>query len=98
MTRARIFQPAKTAMQSGFAKTRYWVLEFEPAEAQRPDPLMGWNGSGDTRNQISLKFPTKEEAIAHAEKMGYEYEVREPKTRRIHPKSYAENFRYDRVR
>ena len=97
MARARIFQPAKTAMQSGFAKTRYWVLEFEPAEAQRPDPLMGWNGSGDTRNQIQMKFPTKEEAVAYAERMGYEYDVREPHTRGIRPKSYADNFRWDKV-
>jgi hypothetical protein len=97
MTKARIYRPARTAMQSGSAKTRYWVLDFEPEEPARPEPLMGWIGSGDMRQQIRLRFPTKEEAIAHAEREGLDYEVREPKPRRIRPKSYADNFRYDRV-
>lgn len=91
-----IYRPAKTAMQSGRAKTRDWVVEFEAASPQRPDPLMGWAGQGDTRTQLRLKFPTREEAVAYAERRGLSYQVREPRDRRLRPKSYADNFRADR--
>jgi hypothetical protein len=93
MTRAQIYQPAKTAMQSGRANTKRWVLEFEPEEAKKLDPLMGWFSSGDTRGQVKIRFTTKQEAIAFAEKNGYAYQVREPKLRAIHLKAYADNFR-----
>ena len=66
--KARIFQPARTAMQQGRAKTKSWVFEWEPAEARRAEPLMGWIGSGDTRRQIQLRFESKEEAIAYADR------------------------------
>ncbi len=95
MTIARIYQPAKTAMQSGLGNTRKWALAFEPG-AQRPEPLMGWSSSADTRAQLSLQFDTKEEAIAYAKKKGYMYTVQEPRTRKIRPKAYADNFRPDR--
>jgi hypothetical protein len=93
MTRARIYQPAKTAMQSGRANTKKWVLEFEPAEAKKLDPLMGWVSSGDMRGQVKIRFTTKQEAIAFAEKSGYAYQVQEPKARAVHFKTYADNFR-----
>ena len=95
MTEARIYQPAKTAMQSGQANTRKWVLEFEPAAAKSVDPLMGWTGSADTREQVHMKFDSKDEAVAFAEKNGIAFRVEEPKTRRIRPKNYADNFRWD---
>ena len=93
---ARIFSPARTAMQSGTAKTGNWVLEFEPEQRRKIDPLMGYTSSGDMKSQIRLVFETREEAVAYAEKNGIAYRVeqaKEPKRRQI---SYAENFRYDR--
>jgi hypothetical protein len=94
--RARIFQPPKTAMQSGRAGTDHWVLEFEPASPQRPDPLMGWIGSTDTQQQVKLTFDTREEAVAYAEKQGISYEVELPHQRHVKPKLYADNFRHGR--
>ncbi|TKB32163.1 MAG: hypothetical protein E5W69_00410, partial [Mesorhizobium sp.] len=67
---ARIFSPTKTAMQSGKAKTGYWVLEFDPEQRKKIDPLMGYTTSGDMRSQIRLTFDTREEAVAYAEKEG----------------------------
>ena len=94
---ARIYQPTKTAMQSGQANTKNWVLEFEPEEKKLTEPLMGWIGSGDMRGQVTLRFASRDEAVAFAERHGIPYNVTEPKRRRIRPKSYADNFRYDRV-
>jgi hypothetical protein len=94
---ARIYQPTKTAMQSGQGNTKQWVLEFEPEEKKLTEPLMGWIGSGDMRGQLRLRFPTKDDAVAYAVRRGIPYTVVEPKHRRIKPKSYADNFRYDRV-
>ena len=93
MTEARIYRPAKTAMQSGQANTRKWVLEFEPAVAKTIDPLMGWTGSADTREQVHMTFDSKDEAVAFAKKNGLAFRVEEPKARRIRPKNYADNFR-----
>jgi hypothetical protein len=93
---ARIFSPARTAMQSGKARTGSWVLEYEPEKKKKIDPLMGYTTSSDMRSQIRLVFDTKEEAVAYAEKNGIPFRVepeKEPKRRQI---SYAENFRYDR--
>jgi len=90
--KARIFQPAKTAMQSGRAKTRHWVLEFEPTRRQQLDPLMGWPGNGDTMQQVRMTFETREDAIAHAERKGLDFVVHEPKERHLKPNSYADNF------
>jgi hypothetical protein len=89
----RIFQPSKTAMQSGRAKTDRWMLQFEPGERKVPDPLMGWIGSGDTRAQVRLTFDSREDAVAYAERNGLDYQVEQPRRRRLRPKSYAENFR-----
>ena len=97
MARARIFRPAKTAMQSGRAETRRWVLEYEPATRREPDPLMGWASARDTLNQVRLKFATLEEAKQFAEAHGLEYAVVAPHEERFKPKSYADNFRYDKI-
>lgn len=93
MTAVRIYQPAKTAMQSGRAKTRRWVLEFEPAAPKVTDPLMGWIGSSDVGGQVRLRFEDREAAIAYAERNGLTYRVQEPHERRVRPRSYADNFR-----
>lgn|SRR5690554_867978 len=93
---ARIYSPARTAMQSGTAKTRHWVLEFEPEQPRRIDPLMGYTSSGDMKSQIRLTFDTKEEAIAYATRNGIAFRVEEPKKPKRRQISYAENFRYDR--
>jgi hypothetical protein len=95
--RARIYQPPKTAMQSGWAGTHQWVLEFEPSSPRRPDPLMGWIGSADTRAQIRLHFDTSDEAVAYAKKEGLDYDLELPQLRRVKPKAYADNFRYGRI-
>lgn len=89
---ARIFRPAKTAVSSGRRKTHEWVLEMEPAERGEPDPLTGWIGSGDTRQQLTLKFDTQEAAETFAKKKGIAYRLELPHERTIKPKSYSENF------
>ncbi|MES2044287.1 MAG: ETC complex I subunit [Pseudomonadota bacterium] len=93
MTTARIYQRPKNAMQSGRARTAEWVLEFEPAEAKRPDPLTGWAGSGDTREQVRLTFPTVEAAQAYAEREGLAFTVIPAPTRTLKLQAYADNFR-----
>ena len=92
--RVRIYRPAKTAMQSGRGNTRSWVLEFEPAAPKAHDPLMGWVSSADTNGQVRLHFASKEDALAYAAKRGLDAEVEVPRERRIRPKSYADNFRW----
>jgi hypothetical protein len=94
---ARIYKPAKTAMQSGIARTKEWILEFEPEKPRGIDPLMGWTTSSDMRTQVQLEFDTKEEAIAYAERNGLAYVVQDPQPRRPVRKSYAENFKYGRI-
>ena len=89
---ARIYQPAKSAMQSGRANTRHWLLEFEQSEKRRIDGLMGWTGSADTQAQVRLKFPSRGEAVAYAKKHGIIYDLKEPQARRVRPKSYTDNF------
>jgi len=94
---ARIFQPARTAMQSGTAKTNHWVLEFEPDQPRETEPLMGWTSSGDMKQQITLRFDTKEEAIEYAKRNGIAYRVFEPRRRSLKKKAYADNFKYGRI-
>lgn len=93
MARARIFRPAKSAMQSGLGATRRWVLEYEPETPREPDPLMGWSSARDTLNEVRLNFATLEEAKQFAEKHGVDYVVIAAPERRFRPKSYADNFR-----
>lgn len=95
--KARIYKPSKTAMQSGRANTHKWRLEFEPSMRQTQDPLMGWTSSGDTAQQVHLYFDTCEEAETYCKRHGIDYVVRAPHERRVNPKSYAANFRWDRV-
>lgn len=93
---ARIYSPAKTAMQSGKARTGHWVLEFEQEKPKKIDPLMGYTTSRDTRTQVRLTFHSREEALAYAEKNGIAYRIDEPKEAKRRQISYAENFRFDR--
>jgi hypothetical protein len=93
--RARIYKPAKNAMQSGRANTRQWVLEYEPAPLV-PDPLMGWSSTEDTLSQVRLEFETKEQAVAYAQANGIDYRLFEPVPTKDRPKAYADNFRFDR--
>ena len=94
--KAKIYRPAKTAMQSGKRKTKHWLFEYSPDVANTPDPLMGWN-SGGTLQQIKLEFDTKEHAIAYAKKKHVDYVVIEPHERETIPKSYDANFQNNRV-
>lgn len=94
---ARIFRPAKSAMQSGLANTKLWVLEFEPEPSQGVEPLMGWTSSTDMKSQVRLEFDTKDEAVAYAERNGLAYSVAEPHVRKHQAKSYADNFRFGRI-
>lgn len=94
----RIYQPARTAMQSGTAKTKGWVLEFPPADAREVDPLMGWTSSGDTQSQVSLRFDTRKQAEDYARENGLEFVVQPPHRRaaNVRPRGYGENFATDR--
>jgi len=93
-TTAWIFQPAPSAMQSG-RRRRAWHLEFDPADPQRPTPLMGWIGGGDMDStELTLRFPTKEDAIAFAERHDIRYRLEPPPHATVKPKSYADNFRW----
>jgi hypothetical protein len=83
-------------MQSGQAGTRRWLLEYEPERPRVIEPLMGWTSSADMRSQIVLEFDTKGEAIAYADKHEIPYQLFEPHAPKIGPKSYSENFRFDR--
>lgn len=93
----KIYQPAKTAMQSGLGGAQEWVLEQGSATAVTVDPLMGWSGSGNTQAQVKLSFATKEEAIAYAQRMGLAYTVEEPNARKQIRKSYSDNFKFGRI-
>ena len=95
--RARIFQPPKTAMQFGWAKTQDWTLEFAQTLHHKADPLMGWTGGGNTQSQVKLFFETRDEAVAYAERASIQYELELPQIRRIKPKAYADNFKYGRI-
>ena len=93
---ARIYKPARNAMQSGKANTKDWILEFEPASARKSDPLMGWTSSSDMDGQIRLMFETKGEAIDYAQRHGIAFQVFQPKEPRRVIKAYADNFSTDR--
>ena len=93
---ARIFKPAKSAMQQGRSK-QDWTLEYAPEEARSIEPLMGWTSSGDMKSQVKLKFDSKEEAIAYAERNGIAYRIEEPKPVERRILSYSDNFQPNRV-
>ncbi|MEX0752272.1 MAG: ETC complex I subunit [Xanthobacteraceae bacterium] len=93
---ARIYRPAKTAMQSGSAQTKEWILDYEPEEPRLVEPLMGWTSSGDMKQQLRLRFASKEEAIAYCEHHGIAYQVFEPKRPARRGIAYADNFAFGR--
>jgi hypothetical protein len=94
---ARIYRPAQTATQSGSARTKYWILEFEPEVPRRIEPLMGWTASNDMLSQVRLSFSSKEEAIAYAKRhsLSFRLEESKPETRKI--MAYSDNFRATRL-
>ena len=96
--RARIYQPAKTAMSSGTAKTRVWVLEYAPDSAREVDPLMGWTSSNDMQSQVCLQFESKDAALEYAKDRNITADVIEPKKRKVNirQRGYGENFATDR--
>ena len=96
MSLARIYKPTKTAMQSGTAKTKEWVLDYEPSEPRQVEPLMGWTSSGDMRQQLRLRFDTKDEAIAYCERHGIAFQVSEPNEPTRRAMAYADNFAFTR--
>ena len=93
---ARIFKPAKNAMQSGKAKTKDWQLDYEPEQPRFVEPLMGWTSSGDMKQQLTLRFDTKEEAVAYCEREGIAYQLTEAKPSPRRTISYSDNFAYSR--
>ncbi len=93
--KARIYKPGKTAMQSGRGKLDCWTLEYESSTAKAPESLMGWTAAGDTLGQVRLHFPTQSEAEAYARKRELAYTVQPPHERRVKPRNYVDNFRYD---
>ncbi len=94
---ARIYVPARNAMQSGRGKSQRWLLEFEPAVARRVEPLMGYTSSSDMTSQVKLFFDTKEEAIAYATREGIAYRVEEPKPETRKTVIYSDNFKTSRL-
>jgi hypothetical protein len=92
---ARIFKPAKNAMQSGKAKNG-WQLDYEPEQPRAVEPLMGWTSSGDMKQQLTIRFDTKEDAIAYCERKGIPYQVIEPKASASRQMAYADNFAFRR--
>ena len=92
--KAKIYKPAKSAMQSGERNTKLWLLEFDYADRKYVEPLMGWTGGGDTLQQLKLHFATKEEAIEYATRKNIPFYVEEPNKRKHIKKSYADNFAY----
>ena len=93
---ARIYKPSKSTMQSGRAKFEDWILEFEPASARKPDPLMGWTSSNDTQSQVVLRFDTQEEAVAYAQRHGIPFQLIPATEQKRIIKAYADNFAFQR--
>ncbi len=91
MKKAKIYIPNKSAMQSGYGKSIKWILEFETKDPTK-NPLMGWESSSDMFSELRLEFSSKINAINYAKKKRIDYEVIEPKKRKIVKKSYADNF------
>ena len=94
---ARIFKQPKNAMQSGTAKTKEWQLSYEPEQPRVVEPLMGWTSSGDMKQQLTIRFDTKDDAVAYCEREGIPYQVIEPKETARRPAAYADNFAFRRV-
>ncbi|MCG6858557.1 MAG: ETC complex I subunit [Salaquimonas sp.] len=93
---ARIYKPARNAMQSGKARTAEWVLEFEPEDPRHIEPLMGYTSSADVKQQVQLHFPSAEAAIAYCERNAIAFTVFKPHEPRRRRTSYSENFSFAR--
>ena len=93
---ARIYKPSKAANQSGLARTKHWLLEFEQDKPREIEPLMGWTSSGDMKQQLTMRFDSKAEAIAYCERHGIPYQVIEPKAPARRIAAYADNFAFKR--
>ncbi len=93
---ARIYRPARNAMQSGKGKTKQWLLEYDAEAPRQADPLMGWTSSGDMKQQLRIRFASKEQAVAYAERNGIAYRVENPRSPKPKRKSYSDNFRWGR--
>lgn len=94
---ARIYRPAKTAMQSGKAKTHRWVLDYEPEVAKSVEPLMGYTSSSDMKQQVRMYFDTQGEAVAYARRHNIPHRVEKAQERVVRGSAYADNFRFNRV-
>lgn len=94
---ARIYRPARTAMQSGTAKTERWLLEYEPERPREIEPLMGWTSSSDMKSQLKLWFDSEEDAVAYATRNGIPFRVEQPHEPKRRSMSYSDNFKYTRV-
>ncbi len=94
---ARIYRPAKTAMQSGKAKTERWVLDYEPESAKSVEPLMGYTSSSDMKQQVRLVFDSQDDAVAYAKRQGIAYRVEKTQARKVRGSAYADNFKFNRV-
>ena len=90
----KIYKPSTSVMQSGRGKTQYWVLEYETTTPRAPERLMGWTASGDTLNQVQMRFESAEKAVAFAKEKGWTYDVLPEHERRVKPRNYGDNFRY----
>ncbi|KQP91980.1 ETC complex I subunit [Methylobacterium sp. Leaf117] len=98
MSSARIYQPAKDPTQSGTARAKVWVIEFDQTSPRETDPLMGWIGSSDMLQQVHLEFESKEEAVAYAARSGLSYRVEEPQKPILRKGlSYSDNFKFNRT-
>lgn len=93
---AHIFIPARNAMQSGTAKTKSWLLVYEPETPRVIEPLMGWTSSGDTKQQLRMSFDSQAEAVAFCERHGIAFRVSEPKMPRRRTVVYSDNFAFGR--
>lgn len=97
---ARIFQPARNAMQSGKGKSELWILQFDAESARTSEPLMGWTSSSDTKQQIKMRFKSKEDAVEYAKREGIAFTVQESNSAtaaKRSPKSYSDNFKFGRT-
>jgi ETC complex I subunit conserved region len=90
----RIFKPSKNVMQSGRGKTHSWVLEYETSSTRQPENLMGWTSSGDTLNQVQIRFSSQEDAVSFAKGKGWNYTVLPEHDRQLKPRNYGDNFKY----
>ena len=97
MIKAKLYQPAKTAMQSGRGKAKNWVVEYPRSQRVGPDALMGWQSSADTTRQVKLRFPTQQAAIAYCEEHDIDYQLSQEHKRKLRVKAYSDNFAYGRV-